>query len=365
MLKVNLFMLQMVLGLWFNLATAILWLINAISCKTSDYCPPWKYQGSAWKKAMLKYVNCTITQPVLKDVHFINLKHTLVGSLFDYQFANFTNLEQVYIDYNRIASVAETVFFGSCNIRILSLRYNQIHNLPEKLLNCHQRLGQFAVCGNYIKHIFPVSFHLPPRTVKNDFQNNDTILFRGLETVRTLDLHHNEITTLEDLQFSGLMELLSIGLGHNYIASIEPNTFANASSCLSNLDLSFNNISQLHASLFRPLKRLTMLMLHNNCIHILDPILFWGLFQLRIIVMSNNEIVDIPQNLFKDSLQVSVIILRHNKLSRFDTHTFVHLTSLLFLDLGENNLPWLITNTTTTHVDLSNTVICGEGRCSA
>ena len=77
--------------------------------------------------------------------------------------------------------------------------------------------------------------------------------------------------------------------------------------------------------------------------------------------MSSNRIRYIPQDLFKDSLIVNTINLRDNGLKTFDTLTFIHLKRLVFLDLGENHLPWVILNISIIHLGLTNTVTCEEG----
>ena len=184
--------------------------------------------------------------------------------------------------------------------------------------------------------------------------------FANLSSLIDVYIEYNRLSIIPATVFSGSCHIEKLSLQHNRIQHF-PYRLFQCQQDMIYLDIRFNNIKHIPSSLFHGLP-LTKLLIDHNELNSISPTVFHGMKRLTHISLAHNEIVSLPRNVFIGSPFVRSISLRHNKLLNLDTVTFVHLKELSLLDLGENNLPWLIMNMTNRPHGLSSTVTCGQGR---
>jgi hypothetical protein len=98
-------------------------------------------------------------------------------------------------------------------------------------------------------------------------------------TIRSLHLDSNSITTLQPGVFNGLTQLDELNLNHNSITTLQPGAFNDLIN-LTGLILDNNNIETLQPGAFNGLTQLEELNLENNRITTLQPGAFNGLTNL-------------------------------------------------------------------------------------
>ncbi len=104
------------------------------------------------------------------------------------------------------------------------------------------------------------------------------------------------------------------------------------SSTLLVIDLSFNQITQLHPGEFKSLYNLHELRLKDNLVTFIHPLAFFGLSSLQTLALTSNRISSLSENSFLSLYSLVVLDL--------DNNTIKHITPCAFGDL--NNLKSLI-----------------------
>ena len=124
------------------------------------------------------------------------------------------------------------------------------------------------------------------------------------------------------------------------IASIESNTFISYPSSVSTLILSFNRLTHLPRTLFKPFaSTLTHLNLqHNRLPCPTSPLSFRCLRQLRTLDLSRNQWKEIHHRDFRGLRQLDTLILRENQLTHLSHASFRHCSTIQTLDLSENKI---------------------------
>ncbi|XP_076023434.1 vasorin-like [Genypterus blacodes] len=131
------------------------------------------------------------------------------------------------------------------------------------------------------------------------------------DTTKNLYIFQNGIDTLAQEDFSGLGQLEMLDLSHNVLTEV-PGAVFGTLTVLKNLDLSFNSITHISEDSFSGLVQLERLYLCGNRIERIDWEAFEGLEMLLELKLQKNKLTSLP---------------------------FLHLPSLLLLDLSHNNIP--------------------------
>ncbi|XP_060080086.1 leucine-rich repeat and immunoglobulin-like domain-containing nogo receptor-interacting protein 2 [Ylistrum balloti] len=191
-------------------------------------------------------------------------------------------------------------------------------------------------------------------TVPLDLPDNTTIL----------DLHGNLIANLSLENLANLPEgILEIDLRDNLITEIGEDFFRNLKQ-LTKLSLESNQITVIQSGAFEHLQSLRNLNLAKNHMEVLQAELFYGLSELRQLNLSENSVYTIENGTFQELNSMTTLDLSFNKhLSLSNTSLMgcsqVHelylqgcgldminqvlegMTSLLYLDLSSNNIPYV------------------------
>lgn len=225
--------------------------------------------------------------------------------------------------------------------------------LERDILKRLPRLRQLSVASCKVRAIQPGSLATLPelrrlsiRTHNTDWPAMALTLtdqsLAGLRELRHLDLSDNSLISTPDGLFCSLASLSGLNLSANRLQDVASLGFNTAEEdCLqelTELDLSWNVISELHPLSLRALSKLQSLsMQHNGLTHLAEQSLA-GLESLRMLNLSSNQLSVLPPDLFRDCSELRELDLHHNSLSVLPLGSFSGLSQLQVLDLSHNSL---------------------------
>ncbi|XP_071825016.1 uncharacterized protein [Apostichopus japonicus] len=177
----------------------------------------------------------------------------------------------------------------------------------------------------------------------NNISSIPSLLFFGKNRLRTLDLSHNEITCLPcDLVFNKpQLTTLMFSFNKNLLLL---NTLSHVLPNLTLLGLSKTGLTSINPASFGSLKVVRYLLLSQNNITELQPDLFSNLQIDYALDLSRNNISNIHQQSFGNgSLQhkLKILLLQRNNLTVIYNNTFDYLQNLRYLCLFNNRISTL------------------------
>ncbi|XP_029439400.1 LOW QUALITY PROTEIN: toll-like receptor 13 [Rhinatrema bivittatum] len=171
----------------------------------------------------------------------------------------------------------------------------------------------------------------------NEFTALKEDVFGNCTTLQQLDLSLNKFTVVPTFSFMHLDSLQHLSLAGNQLADV-PAAISQVMT-LESLDLSSNNIGKIGLKDFEPLSNLKNLNLANNRIEKINSSFhFQGLHSLQELKLGNNILLEISDSLSPNLKMLQLLELRVNKLSLIKAKTFQYLSSLLFLNLVDNQI---------------------------
>ena len=160
--------------------------------------------------------------------------------------------------------------------------------------------------------------------------------FRGLYSLRILNLEQNNLNSIPENLFQGL-GLHVLILRHNDLHTLQPYVFQGLAN-LTELDLSNTNLRSLHPNLFSDLHNLRVLELDKNELHELHNGTFSGLQYLTKLRLNHNQFQTLPFTLLYDTINLNELYLNDNKLTALHQFIFTRLRNLHVLGLWSNEI---------------------------
>ncbi|XP_078667012.1 uncharacterized protein LOC144908917 [Branchiostoma floridae x Branchiostoma belcheri] len=249
-------------------------------------------------------------------------------ALHDKAFSGLPSLTHLNLEHNGISTLPQYVFEGLSSLTHLDLSQNNLETsqaqLPEtldyldlshnKLHNLNRDTSQPPCDG-------PISFN-----------------FSSLKSVNHLDLSHNEIELVADVDCLPLnitvLDLQNNRLGHMIVA------YSRCIESLRYLDLSNNELGQTIEHGFPICVRLGMetLKLDNNGMTDIQGIPEGMMISLKTLTLSHNQIQRIKTGQLTRSDQLEHLDLSHNEINTVMPFAFRGLSRLQFLDLSNNKI---------------------------
>ncbi|KAF9415522.1 hypothetical protein HW555_006841 [Spodoptera exigua] len=157
--------------------------------------------------------------------------------------------------------------------------------------------------------------------------------------IQILDLSNNNLQQLHQEAFKkvGLSNLKKLFLKECNIEVVHKTAFVTLAIMIE-LDLSKNRIRSLHPDTFKGTEKLRLINLSNNFIDKLDDGIFRNLKFLQKVEASNNRIHRIGTKAFVNLPQLKILRFNGNNLSHMKPETLMGLRNLSGLDLHNN--PW-------------------------
>ncbi|CAB3226676.1 unnamed protein product [Arctia plantaginis] len=297
----------------------------------------------------------------------LDMSYNEIRTLPDNGLSSLRALQKLFLQNNRISSVADRAFVGLSDMQILNLSTNALTALPPEMFQSSRDIKQIYLNNNSLSVLAPGLLEgldqlqildLSVNELTSEWVNRDT--FSGLVRLIVLNLSYNRITKIDTLLFQDLNNLQFLSLEHNNIARVADGAFTNLKN-LHSLSLAHNNIIEVDTGHFSNLYVLNQLFLDGNRITKVDLRSFENITKLHDLGLSGNQLSEVPEAIktlrFLTSLdlgmnritKVSVsqfeglddlygLRLVGNKIEKISKDTFAALPSLQILNLASNNI---------------------------
>ncbi|XP_036187518.1 leucine-rich repeats and immunoglobulin-like domains protein 1 isoform X8 [Myotis myotis] len=160
---------------------------------------------------------------------------------------------------------------------------------------------------------------------------------RAYLALEVLDLSWNNLTEVHSACFLQGPPLKELNLASNRIGTLESGAFDGLSRSLLTLRLSRNRITQLPVKAFK-LPRLTQLDLNRNRIRLIEGLTFQGLDSLEVLKLQRNNISRLTDGAFWGLSRMQALHLEHNSLGEVNSGSLYGLTALHQLHLSNNSI---------------------------
>uniref|UniRef100_K1R631 G-protein coupled receptor GRL101 n=1 Tax=Magallana gigas TaxID=29159 RepID=K1R631_MAGGI len=208
-----------------------------------------------WLKSVSKIVlrNNNITNTDLyfstsmKMLYELDLSYNFIQNITDYMFNGLSSLRYLNLQNNLIAILDGFSFSTLNSLRTLNLAFNQIHTINRMAFENLVSLTKLNLTGNKLRTITPIRF-VPLVKLEildlsdNGLRNLEYGAFKGLESVKHLNIHSNKLTVSRTM-FQGLCNLEWLQTDSYIICCAKPLT-VDSSKCISPKD-SISSCEQL------------------------------------------------------------------------------------------------------------------------
>ena len=234
------------------------------------------------------------------SLEILDLSNNGVDQLFQEQFGNLYNLQNLSLAYCKIKTVSQDAFVGVSGLVSLDMSHNRIggNNIGNKV-------------------------------------------FLPLINLRSLNLRGNlmnDISTQFKL-FAQLTNLIELDMSDNRCSNLDRNIFSNQT-LLKKLDLSQNELGDyIHDEtglLFSPLKNLETLSMDQSGLYELPTMLFSNLVSLKQLHLHDNNIAEWDGGLFVNTKNLSEVNLSQNNIAVINETSVRDLPDKVELDLTKN-----------------------------
>lgn len=172
--------------------------------------------------------------------------------------------------------------------------------------------------------------------------------FWGVQTLRVLNLTHNNVTQLLDANFRGLVQLEELRLDDNRIESMPSATFKFLTA-LRILTLARNHIEELVPRPFFALHRLEYLDLSGNPLRELNPEVFKDIRTLRTFRCQRCRLSSVNALVYSLIPELQLLDLRDNEFKYLGAGEFRDLVRLRHLHLDGNRLSVILDHSFSAH----------------
>ncbi|XP_053622829.1 protein toll-like [Plodia interpunctella] len=226
---------------------------------------------------------------------------------------------------------------GLVDIHTLRMYYASAQRtLPVSALTALPNLREFRIRGANISSPSPLrNLPLTYLEVSGEIQHLADGAFE-LKQLEFLQLFGNGIVDVKEDNFKGLSSLKNLNLDHNKISRFPLRVFSNMPRLV---ELSFvdNAVKQIDSEAFYGLRQLKTIIAFNNAAQLnLAPLALANLPSLENLKLDNCQIPNLPSNLFTNSTKLKNISLKENKIINLPEGIFKDQQLLATLDLSGN-----------------------------
>ncbi|KAM6918496.1 uncharacterized protein FYW49_008120 [Xenentodon cancila] len=251
----------------------------------------------------------------LKQLETLQMKSNIISYLPAFLFMNLNSLRTLELSHNKLEEMTNETFSGLERLEILKMNYNLISNLTINTFHNLSQIVELHLEGNKIAqlsdNIFSALTKLRVLNLRGNHLTSFTDKVFGFESshLEELNLQGNRLTELSSLSsFSSLTDLI---LSFNQLSSLQENLFTNVTA-LENLDLSENLLTSLPERIFKDLLSMNTMNLHRNNLSTVDPKLFEDQVLIQRLYLSDNQLENLPAGLLDPFIMQHTVRLHGN-----------------------------------------------------
>lgn len=248
----------------------------------------------------------------------VDLHNTGMLNIDDTAFTGCTQVTQLDLWQNRINSISANALTSLRNVQFLNLEDNNLASIPSNLFANQGSLQMLYLSRNPFTD-FPVG------------------IFRPLQNLLHLGLGFSNLVEL-NTQWFGInnTKLVDLHVGGNRL-TVTAQTFVGLES-LVYLNIANNQINQIPAGTFTPLRNLRDLDIFGNTFTELAADSFAGLTSLAYLQIGFAPIRQIQVGAFRGLDNLKTLIISYCQLSELQSAAFADFRGLNYLDLSENEI---------------------------
>ncbi len=255
-------------------------------------------------------------------------------------------------------------------IKVLDASHRRIESISKRSFADLTFINRLMLSGNLLEHIDSGIFGWSQLLIiiemaDNKLTESQSDLFTGLYRLFYLDIHGNQLTSLDpNLFISQRLSMFALDCSRNNLGDLTADTFKLVGNLIS-LILDKNNITKLPAGILANLKYLIILSLNNNklttilpgtfigpdaliTLHMsgnqlktIDRDIFIGAEKLKELSLSRNQLTLLSPNMFSNTPDLQRLSLDNNQLENIDLQVFANLQNLSYLHISGNSIKFL------------------------
>ncbi|XP_011868550.1 PREDICTED: slit homolog 1 protein-like [Vollenhovia emeryi] len=277
------------------------------------------------------------------NLEILDISNNDLSALPDGALSSLRSLSVLKVQDNVIGSVGDNALAGLTSLRILNMSSNRLVALPPELFSKTRELRELVLSNNSLTVLAPGLLDSLKELQELDLSNNgltspwvkrDT--FSQLVHLVVLDLSFNALTKIDASVFKGLGSLQILKLEHNNIDTLVDGCFASLVN-LHSLTLSHNKIVRFEPVHTIGLGALGQLFLDSNRLRVLHRHVFANLTNLQDLSLSGNALTEVPYAV-RVLHSLKTLDLGNNQMSRIDNDSFAGLNEVYGLRLVDNKL---------------------------
>ncbi|NXW54598.1 GPV protein, partial [Eurystomus gularis] len=253
----------------------------------------------------------------LARLKVLNLSRNYLAALPRNTFSALTRLEKLMLYFNRLSSIESGLFDNLKELLKLFLHGNNIQSIAPDAFHCLHKLRSLTLSRNKLEVLPPGLFlHLHDLSkltlYKNPLKSLPEVLFGEMRHLGSLWLYHTKLSTIPDFVFSNLTNLELLVLSFNPELSVLPKNAFSGLNELRGLSLHTNNISSLPEGIFLCLRKLRNVSLFDNRLEVLPRNLFHNLKHLQKVYLNSTKLQSLPEDVFTGLPELQEVFLDDN-----------------------------------------------------
>ena len=278
-------------------------------------------------------------QGVAATLRRLYLGYNRILRLDDSAFGKLENLQILSMPHNGIQGVKRRAFHGLPSLQILELNNNHIEQLQSEQLSSLNELRTLTLAHNHIRSL-PRDAFAGTRLERLDLSNNQFVVMPSSAlaevgiSLRYLDVSYNQLEHLDATMFPDTPHLLGLNLAGNRLTILPDNVFTGLGGGLLRLDMNSNPLQRANfKELFHYIQRLRHLNLANAGLRQAPHLPLPELISLN---LSSNAIEEVPAGTMDSLGRLQHLDLTSNKLTSVPAHAWHFLSLLKSLDITKN-----------------------------
>ena len=297
---------------------------NSTTTTTTTPAPPKFYMSSSSIEMLdlsdneISYISPDFFHPIANTLMVLDLSSNEIGNISGIHLLGMSFLQKLDLSHNDIQFLDPDLLLNSQSIQILNLNNNQIPFLPDKFLQKCSKLRVVDLSENNLRHLDATIFDDTRLEILDISRNNlktfpERALAKASTSLTTLDISGNEIASLFE-QLECLQSIRKLNLARNKIVFMSDNVFDKVSNILM-LDLSQNPLERLTDRMFESIQSsLVDLNLSNLGLETLPEVEMKALTYLD---ASDNRLTSFPVGFAKKFPQLKYVDLGGNEFTTF------------------------------------------------